>query len=109
VAGLVGVAARSVDRATIEITNRTGRTIYYRVSGWEPGQFETCRALGEIEVVRGPLAPGATEWVMIDPGWQQAGVPVTVAVWDRACGEACAREPVDAIVVPLSPVEPAAS
>jgi len=98
-----------VDRATIEITNRTAQTIYYRVSGWEPDQLETCRVLSEIEVVRGPLAPGATERVMIDLGWQQAGVPVTVAVWDRACGEACAREPIGAMVVPLSPVEPAAS
>lgn len=109
VGALAGVVARSVDRATIEITNQTVRTIYYRVSGWQPEQFETCRALGEIEVVRGPLAPGATERVIVDPGWQQAGVPVTVALWDRACGEACAREPVGAMVVPISPVQPGAS
>ncbi len=106
---IAGLTARSVDRATVEITNHTAKTIYYRVSGWQPDQFETCRALGEIEVQRGPLDPGATERVMIDPGWQQSGVPVTVAVWDRPCGEACSREPVRAMDVPLSPLEPAAS
>jgi hypothetical protein len=106
---IAGLAARSVDRATIEITNHTTKTIYYRVSCWQPNQFETCRALGEIEVVRGPLDPGATERVMVDPGWQQSGVPVTLAVWERPCGEACSREPAGAMVVPLSPLEPPAS
>lgn len=107
--GIPGIAAVSTDRATIEITNRTSRTFYYRVSGWQPDQFETCRALGEVEAQRGPIAPGATERVIVDPGWQQAGVPVTVALWDKPCGEACVREPVAAMVVELSPVEPAAS
>lgn len=109
VGGVPGITAVSADRATVEITNHTGRTIYYRVSGWEPDQCETCRAVGEVEVQRGPLAPGSTERVMVDAGWHQAGVPVTVAKWDGPCGEACAREPVGAMVVPLSPVEPAAS
>lgn len=98
-----------VDRATIEITNHTGQTVYFRVSGWKPDQFETCRALGEVEVVRGPLGPGDTERVMVDAGWQGAGVSVTVAFWDGPCGEACAREPIRSMVVPLSPVEPAAT
>jgi len=98
-----------MDRATIEITNHTADTIYYRVSGWQTDQVEACRALGEIEVVRGPLDPGATERVTVDPDWQESGVPVTVAVWDGPCGEACSREPVGAVVVPLSPLEPGAS
>ena len=46
---------------------------------------------------------------MVDPGWQQAGLRVTVALWGKPCGEACAREPVAALVVELSPLEPAAS
>lgn len=104
-----GITAVSVDRATIEITNHTGQTVYFRVSGWKPDQFETCRALGEVEVVRGPLGPGDTERVMVDAGWQGAGVSVTVAFWDGPCGEACAREPIRSMVVPLSPVEPAAT
>ena len=41
--GIPGITAVSTDRATVEITNRTGRTHYYRVSGWELDQFETCR------------------------------------------------------------------
>jgi hypothetical protein len=104
-----GIAAVSTDRATFELTNRTGRTYYYRVSGWQPDQFETCRALGEVEAQRGPIAPGATERVMVDPGWQQAGVLVTVAFWDKPCGEACQREPIAAMIVGLLPLEPAAS
>ena len=44
--GIPGITAVSTDRATVEITNRTGRTYYYRVSGWELDQFETCRGGG---------------------------------------------------------------
>ncbi len=99
----------SADRATVEITNRTDRTYYYRVSGWQIDQFETCRALGEIEAQRGPIAPGTTERVIIDVSWWQMGVPVTVALWGRPCGEACTREPIAAAKVELSPLEPAAS
>jgi hypothetical protein len=104
-----GITAVSTDLATIEITNRTGRTVYYRVSGWQPGQFETCRALGEIEVQGGPIAASGTEVVKVDAGWQQAGIPVTIAFWDRRCGEGCSSEPVAAMTVELSPLEPASS
>lgn len=107
--GVPGITVVSTDRATVEITNRTDRTYYYRVSGWELAQFETCQGLGELERQRGPIAPGATERVMVDPGWQQAGLRVTVALWDRPCGEACTREPIAATIVELSPLEPAAS
>jgi hypothetical protein len=107
--GIAGITAVSTDRATVEITNLTGRTYYYRVSGWELAQFETCRAFGELERQRGPIAPGATESVMVDPVWQQAGLRVTVALWDKPCGEACNSEPNGAMVVELSPLEPAAS
>lgn len=107
--GIPGITAVSTDRATVEIANRTGRTYYYRVSGWELDQFETCRAFGELERQRGPIAPSATELVMVDPGWQQAGLRVTVALWDKPCSEACDSEPVAAMVVELSPVEPGAS
>jgi hypothetical protein len=46
---------------------------------------------------------------MVHPEWQQEGVRVTVALWDKLCGEACIREPLAAMVVELSPVEPASS
>ena len=105
--GIPGITAVSTDRATVEITNHTGRTYYYRVSGWELAQFETCRAFGELERQRGPIRAGATESVMVDPVWQQAGLRFTVALWDKPCGEACTSEPLGAIVVELSPLEPA--
>lgn len=107
--GIDGITAVSTDRHTIEITNRTDRTWYYTVVGWQLEQFETCRALGEYEVVRGPIAPGATERVTVDPEWSRMGVPVTVGFWDERCGEACNREPIAAMDVELSPVVPVAS
>jgi hypothetical protein len=107
--GIPGISAVSTDRATIEIVNRTGRTVYYRVSGWQLGQYETCQGLGEIEVQGGPIVSGATEVVKIDPGWQPAGIPVTIGFWAEVCGEACHREPNAAMTVELSPLEPPAS
>jgi hypothetical protein len=107
--GIPGITAISTDRATIEITNHTGRTWYYRVSGWQLDQFETCRALGEVEVQRGPIAPGTTERVMLFGNWEQLDVPITIAFWDRPCGEACQREPIAAMVVVRSQLEPLAS
>jgi hypothetical protein len=107
--GIPGLTAVSTNRATIEISNHTARTYYYRVSAWELAQFESCRAFGEVERQRGPIAPGATESVMVDPGWQQEGRRVTIALWDKPCGEACTAEPVAAMVIELSPLEPASS
>ena len=107
--GYPGITAISTDRATIEITNHTGRTWYYRVSGWQLDQFETCRALGEVEVQRGPIAAGTTERVMLFGNWEQLDVPITIAFWDKRCGEACQREPIAAMVVVRSLIEPAAS
>jgi hypothetical protein len=98
----------STDRTMIAITNRTNKAFYYRVSGWQTDQFEFCRALGEVEFAQGPVAPGATERVGVAPDWQSAD-PVTVALWDKRCGEACSSEPVAALIVELSPVVPAAS
>jgi hypothetical protein len=107
--GIDGVTAVSTDRQTIEITNRTDRTISFRVSGWEIAQFETCLALGEAEVARGPIAPGTTQPVTVDPNWWRTAVPVTVAFWDERCGEGCTREPRAAIDVELSLIAPLAS
>jgi hypothetical protein len=105
-----GITATSKDRATIEITNRTERTYYYRVAGWQPAQFETCRALGEEEVEEGPIAPGGTVQVMIVAFADRMDVPITVAFWDKPCGEGCQRAaPIAAMLVARSPLEPAAS
>ena len=104
--GIPGITATSRDRATIEITNGTTRTYYYRVSGWHPEQFETCRAFDEREVERGPIAPGATVQAMIWAFGDRLDVPVTVAFWDEPCGEACHREPIAAMQVLRSAIEP---
>ena len=106
--GIPGITVVSTDRTTITITNRTSKTYYYRVSGWQTDQFEFCRALGEVEFGRGPIAPGATERVGVASDWQRAA-PVTVGLWDKPCGEACVSEPVAALIVELSPVAPASS
>jgi hypothetical protein len=109
-AGLPGLTARSRDRATIEITNATGRTYYYRVAGWEAAKFETCEALGEEEVEEGPIAPGSTVQVSIVAFMDRPDVPVTVAFWDKPCGEGCQRDaPAAALVVERSALEPASS
>lgn len=100
----------SRDRATIEIVNHSDRTYYYRVAGWQPAQFETCRALGEQEVQEGPIAPGATVQVMIVAFADRMDVPIAVAFWDQPCGEGCQRAaPIAAMLVARSPLEPAAS
>jgi len=52
-----GITATSTSRATLQVTNRTERTYYYRVAGWQPAQFETCTAFGEEEIEEGPIAP----------------------------------------------------
>lgn len=104
-----GITAISTDRATIEITNHTGRTWYYWVSGWQLDQFETCRALGEVGVGGGRIAARATDRVMLQGNWEQLDVPITIVFWDKPCGEACQREPIAAMQVVRSLLEPAAS
>ena len=104
--GIPGVTAVSTDKATIALTNQTDRTYYYRVSGWQETEFETCVGLAELEAVRGPIAPAATESLNVDPTWRESGVRVTVAFWEESCGESCSTEPVTAIAVELSPTEP---
>jgi hypothetical protein len=107
--GIPGITADSRDRATIEISNQSGRTYYYRVAGWQLARFETCRAFGEEEVERGPIAAGATVRVMLTGNLEQNDVPLTIAFWDQPCGESCEREPVAAMLVVRSPLEPPAS
>jgi len=68
------------------------------------------RALGEEEVEEGPIAPGGTVQVMIVAFADRMDVPITVAFWDKPCGEGCQRAaPIAAMLVARSPLEPAAS
>jgi hypothetical protein len=108
--GIAGIEAKARDSAIIEITNRTDRTYYYRVAGWQPDQFETCRALGEVDVQEGPIGPGATVDAGIVAFAERTDVPIIVAIWDTQCGEGCQRAaPIAAILVARSPLQPAAS
>jgi hypothetical protein len=107
--GIPGIAARSIDRATVELTNRTDRTWYYRAAGWQVEQLETCRGLLEFEIERGPIAAGAAVQVALAAFGERIDVPITIAFWNEPCGEACQRAPVAAILVVRSPDEPASS
>jgi len=108
--GIPGIEAKARDSATIEITNLTDRTYYYRVAGWQPAQFETCPAFGAEEVEEGPITPGATVRVGIVAFADQMDVPIIVAVWDTPCGEGCQRAaPIGAMLVERSPLQPGAS
>lgn len=44
---------------------------------------------------------------MLQGNWEQLDVPITIAFWDKPCGEACQRDPIAAMVVVRSPLEPA--
>lgn len=103
------MTATSIDRATVEIVNGTSRTYYYRVAAWQPEQFETCRGLLESEIERGPLDPGTTVRVMLAAFVERPDVPISIAFWDKPCGEGCQHAPVAAILVARSPVTPGAS
>ena len=107
--GVPGITARSFDRATVQLANRTGQTWYYRVAGWQVEQVETCRGLVESEVERGPIAPGATIQLTLGAFVGRMEVPITIAFWDRRCGEACSRAPVAAMELVRSPEEPGSS
>ena len=105
-----GVTATSTSRATLQVTNRTERTYYYRVAGWQPAQFETCTALGAEEIEEGPIARGATVQIGIAAFADRIEVPITIALWAERCGEGCQRDaPIAAMLVERSPLEPASS
>ena len=106
---MAGVTARSTDQATVEIDNRTGRIYYFRMSGWEVAQLESCRGLVELEVVRGPLAPRGVSSADLGYLVDRVGVPITIGIWTERCGEDCRREPSAVLLVPRSTCEPAAS
>jgi hypothetical protein len=107
--GIPGITARSLDRATIQLTNHTAQRWYYRVAGWEVLQLETCSGLVESEVERGPIAAETTVQTTLGMFVGAMEVPITIAFWDRPCGEACSRAPVAAVQLERSPDEPGTS
>jgi hypothetical protein len=107
--GIPGLGARSIDRATVQLTNGTNRTWYYRAAGWTVEQLDICRGLVESEVERGPITQGASVRVTLGQLAEHLEVPITIAFWDQPCGEACNRAPVAAILVVRSLEAPGSS
>jgi len=101
-----GITVTSPDAGTLEIANHTDRTYYYSLSRWEMEQYLMCTGLGELNIENGPVAPGETAHVQFFGNPAQGAVRLTVAFWDKPCGESCQREPVVAMPVTLSPVVP---
>lgn len=100
---VAGISVRAINKGHTEITNPTNRTYYYRVSRWSAAHLLCGHDLVEHEVERGPIAAGET----IDyTGGSTPDAPLTVAIWDGPCGEACHRPPIGLYVVSVSSVEP---
>jgi hypothetical protein len=96
-----GVTIRSINRAQIEIENAANRVYYFRVAAWVAENLVCGRGLVANEFSLGPVAAWKTALVGV-----MQGVPITVEVWDRPCGEGCVRPPVGTTVVPMSSLEP---
>ncbi len=101
-----GITITSPHAGTLEISNHTDRTYYYSVPRWEMEQYVMCVGLGELNIGNGPVDSGETARVMFFGNPAQGAVRLTVAFWDKPCGEGCQREPVVAMPVTLSPVAP---
>jgi hypothetical protein len=98
---VTGISIRSVDRAHLEIANATDRTYYFKVYSWWVYDLDCGRGLVSREGPNGPIAPGETMLV-----WVEEHAPISVAVWDRPCGEGCRRAPVGQVLVPMSSLDP---
>jgi len=106
---IAGITAVSTDRATVVITNRTNRLVFYRLAAWERAQLETCIGILEMEIQRGPIAGGQTITTTLGPYIDRPDLPVTIAIWDAPCGEGCDLPPVGGMVIDRSTREPVAS
>jgi hypothetical protein len=99
---LPGISIRSINRGQIEIANTAGRVYYFWVTAWVVAGDLVCgRGLLANDFMLGPIAAGETALVGV-----MEGVPITVEVWDRPCGEGCVRPPVGTSVVPMSSLDP---
>jgi hypothetical protein len=104
-----GITAVATDRRHIEIANHSARRVYVRLSSWAMAQLETCRGIVENENMTGPLDAGQTLDADVTVAGDDPARPLTVAIWDRPCGEGCHRPPDGALLVPPSLVQPIAS
>jgi hypothetical protein len=107
--GPVGITAVASDSRHVDITNHLASRVYFRLSSWQVVQLETCRGLVQNENVSGPLDPGQVFNADITVAGDDPTRPLTVALWDRPCGEGCQRPPMAVLLVPPSLAQPIAT
>jgi hypothetical protein len=99
-----GISVRVIDKAHFEVTHVTDRDYYLKVVTWSTEDNLVCgRGITGHDGFASPLFAGTTVQA---GGGSTVEVPVTVAIWDRPCGEACSDPPIGEIIVPISMVEP---
>ena len=99
-----GISIQVIDKAHFEVTNATNRDYYFEVVTWSTEDNLVCgRGVTGHDSFGSPVPPGQT--VEVDGG-STVDFPVTVAIWDYPCGEACSDPPIGELVVPISMVEP---
>ncbi len=99
-----GISVRVIDKAHFEVTNATDRDYYFKVIGWTTEDNLVCgRGVIGHDGFGSPVPSRAT---VEAGGGSTVEIPVTVAIWDRPCGDGCNDRAVGEIVVPISMVEP---
>jgi len=99
-----GISVRVIDKAHFEVVNATDRDYYFKVVQWMTEDNLVCgRGVVGHDSFSSPVPSRAT---VEAGGGSTTEVPVTVAIWDRPCGEGCNVSPIGEYVVPISMVEP---
>ena len=104
-----GISAVATDSRHVDITSHLASRVYFRLSSWQVLQQHTCRGIVQNENVSGPLEPGQIFTADITVAGDDPTRPLTLAIWDQACGEGCHRPPDAALLVPPSLVQPIAT
>jgi hypothetical protein len=99
-----GISVHVIDTAHFELTNLTDRDLYFAVFHWTTDDNLVCgRGVTSYDGMGGPVPAGSTVEGL---GGSTPEVPVTVAIWDKPCGEGCTDPPIGEFVVRISAVEP---
>lgn len=101
-----GISVRVIDKAHFAVTNATARDYYFKVIAWTTEDNLVCgRGVIGHDGFGSPVPSGAT---IEAGGGSTVQVPVTVAIWDRPCGDGCNDPQIGEILVPISIIEPPA-
>jgi hypothetical protein len=99
-----GISIRVIDKAHFEVTNATDRDYYFKVIGWTSYENLVCgRGVIGHDGFGSPVSAGATVQA---GGGSSSDIPVTVAIWDRPCGDGCDDSSIGQVLVPISTIEP---